>query len=66
MNIHDLDTPTVLVDIDTLGRNLGGMAGYCRVHNLTLRPHTKTHKIPQIARLQMQYGAPGITVAKLG
>jgi D-serine deaminase-like pyridoxal phosphate-dependent protein len=66
MNINELDTPAVLIDIDALGRNLSGMATYCRAHNLTLRPHTKTHKIPQIARLQMQYGAPGITVAKLG
>jgi D-serine deaminase-like pyridoxal phosphate-dependent protein len=66
MNIHDLDTPAVLIDIDTLGRNLSGMSNYCHAHNLTLRPHTKTHKIPQIARLQLQYGAPGITVAKLG
>ena len=66
MNIHDLDTPAVLVDIDTLGRNLSGMARYCCAHNLTLRPHTKTHKIPQIARLQLQHGAPGVTVAKLG
>jgi D-serine deaminase-like pyridoxal phosphate-dependent protein len=41
------------------------MAGYCKMHNLALRPHTKTHKIPEIARLQMQHGAPGITVAKL-
>jgi D-serine deaminase-like pyridoxal phosphate-dependent protein len=66
MNIHDIDTPAVLIDFDTMDRNLRGMASYCAAHNLTLRPHTKTHKIPEIARLQMQYGAPGITVAKLG
>jgi D-serine deaminase-like pyridoxal phosphate-dependent protein len=66
MNIQDLDTPAVLIDFDTMDRNLRGMASYCAAHNLTLRPHTKTHKMPEIARLQMQYGAPGITVAKLG
>ncbi len=66
MNIHDLATPAVLIDVDTLDRNLSGMASYCRAHNIALRPHTKTHKIPQIAHLQMHYGSPGITVAKLG
>jgi D-serine deaminase-like pyridoxal phosphate-dependent protein len=66
MNIQDLDTPAVLIDFDTMDRNLRGMASYCSAHDLTLRPHTKTHKIPEIARLQMQYGAPGITVAKVG
>ncbi len=66
MSIHDLDTPAVLIDVETLHRNLAGTANYCSVRNLALRPHTKTHKIPEIARLQMQYGSPGITGAKLG
>ncbi|MGB8479127.1 MAG: alanine racemase [Acidobacteriaceae bacterium] len=66
MNIQDIDTPAVLIDFDTMDRNLRRMASYCAAHNLTLRPHTKTHKIPEIARLQMQYGADGITVAKVG
>ncbi len=66
MNLQDLDTPAVLIDADTMERNLRGMANYCAAHNLTLRPHTKTHKIPEIARLQLQYGAGGITVAKVG
>lgn len=65
MNIHDLDTPAVLIDGDTLERNLRKMASYCDTHALTLRPHAKTHKMLEIARLQLQYGAPGITVAKL-
>jgi D-serine deaminase-like pyridoxal phosphate-dependent protein len=65
MNIHDLDTPAVLIDADTLDRNLRKMASYCDAHALTLRPHAKTHKMLEIARLQMHYGAPGITVAKL-
>ena len=66
MNIQDLDTPAVLIDADILDRNLRRMASYCSAHHITLRPHTKTHKMPEIARLQMQYGAGGITVAKLG
>lgn len=55
----------VLIETHTLDRNPCGMASYYKTHNLALRPHTKTHKIPEIARLQMQHHAPGITVAKL-
>jgi D-serine deaminase-like pyridoxal phosphate-dependent protein len=65
VNTYEIETPAVLIDVDTLDRNLRGMASYCKTHNLALRPHAKTHKIPEIARLQMQHGAPGITVAKL-
>lgn len=66
MNIFDVDTPAIIIDVDVLDRNLRNMADYCRKHHLALRPHTKTHKMPEIARMQVRYGAPGITVAKLG
>ena len=66
MTIHDLDTPALLIDVKVLDRNLRKMAQYCKDHRLALRPHTKTHKIPEIARRQMRHGAAGITVAKLG
>jgi hypothetical protein len=49
MNICEIETPAVLIDADTLDRNLRSMASYCKTHNLALRPHTKTHKIPEIA-----------------
>jgi D-serine deaminase-like pyridoxal phosphate-dependent protein len=62
----DLDTPSVLLDLDRLEFNLGRMAGLARNANLTLRPHTKTHKSPVIAKMQLAAGATGITVAKLG
>jgi D-serine deaminase-like pyridoxal phosphate-dependent protein len=66
MNLSDIETPAVVIDVDILERNLQAMAQYCVTYNLSLRPHTKTHKMIQIARLQLKYGAPGITVAKLG
>lgn len=66
MNLHDLETPAVVIDADILDRNLRNMASYCAIHDIELRPHTKTHKIPAIAHMQLKYGAPGITVAKLG
>ncbi len=66
MRVSELDTPALVVDLDILEKNLGGMASYCALHGLILRPHTKTHKIPAIARMQIRSGAHGITVAKLG
>ncbi|HEX5888030.1 MAG TPA: alanine racemase [Pyrinomonadaceae bacterium] len=65
MLISELDTPALLVDLDIMEANLSRMAEYCRRHNLRLRPHTKTHKIPELARKQIESGAGGITVAKL-
>lgn len=66
MKIDEIETPAVLIAIETLDRNLRRMADYCQKHGLALRPHTKTHKIPEIAHLQMKHGAPGIATAKLG
>src|SRR5689334_11943762 len=65
MLINELDTPALIVDLDVMERNLSRMAAYCREHGLRLRPHTKTHKIPELARKQIESGATGITVAKL-
>ena len=65
MHINDLETPVVLIDQEILDRNLRRMAEYCASHQIALRPHTKTHKIPEIARLQVKYGSTGITVAKV-
>ena len=65
MLISDLDTPSVIVDLDIMDQNLSRMADYCREHRLLLRPHTKTHKIPELAKRQIAGGATGITVAKL-
>jgi D-serine deaminase-like pyridoxal phosphate-dependent protein len=66
MHISELETPAVIVDLDVMERNLSRVADYCRTHKLFLRPHTKTHKIPELAKRQIASGATGITVAKLG
>jgi D-serine deaminase-like pyridoxal phosphate-dependent protein len=65
MLVSELDTPALVVDLDVMEQNLSRMGQYCREHNLRLRPHTKTHKIPELARKQIESGATGITVAKL-
>jgi len=66
MRVSDLDTPTLLVDLDRLEANLDRVAALARAADLKLRPHTKTHKTPQIAQMQIARGASGITVAKVG
>lgn len=66
MHLSELETPAVIVDLDVMDRNLSRMANYCRQHELLLRPHTKTHKIPELAKRQIASGATGITVAKIG
>jgi D-serine deaminase-like pyridoxal phosphate-dependent protein len=66
MNLNDLDTPALVVDLDRLEANIARMAAVARQGDKALRPHTKTHKTPEIARMQVSAGARGITVAKLG
>src|SRR3954470_20564926 len=66
MNIAELDTPALLIDLDIMERNLGKMAEYGRAHGLRLRPHTKTHKIPALGQRQITLGAVGLTVARGG
>jgi D-serine deaminase-like pyridoxal phosphate-dependent protein len=61
-----VDTPEILVDIDVLDRNIARMARAVQAKGLVLRPHAKTHKIPEIAARQLAAGAVGLTVATIG
>lgn len=61
-----LDTPALIVDFDIVKRNLAAMQEKADAFGVRLRPHTKTHKMPEMARLQIEMGACGITVAKVG
>ncbi len=62
----DVDTPALVIDLDVVERNIAAMATVAVEAGVRLRPHTKTHKCPEIARMQVDAGASGITVAKLG
>jgi D-serine deaminase-like pyridoxal phosphate-dependent protein len=66
MRLDALETPVLTADLDAVERNIARMQAYCDEHGLALRPHIKTHKLPQIARLQVDAGARGITCQKLG
>lgn len=64
-SLATLDTPFVLVDLDIAERNIRNFQAYCDEHKLKLRPHIKTHKLPRLARFQVEQGAVGITCQKL-
>ncbi|WP_042357676.1 D-TA family PLP-dependent enzyme [Bacillus rubiinfantis] len=66
MNYVELDTPALLIDKEIMLHNLRSMQQYAERSLVQLRPHTKTHKTPALAKLQMEIGAAGITVAKVG
>jgi D-serine deaminase-like pyridoxal phosphate-dependent protein len=66
MRVEDLETPVPVIDLDRVERNLAKMQAYCDSHDLRLRPHIKTHKMPAFAHRQVELGANGITCQKLG
>ena len=66
MRLEELDTPALTVDLDAVERNIARMQAYCDGHGLALRPHVKTHKLPQLALVQVEAGAVGIACQKLG
>ncbi len=61
-----LATPALVIDGAVVRRNLARMADYSRRYGLAVRPHAKTHKSLKLARLQIEAGAIGLTVAKVG
>lgn len=65
MHIAELETPVPIVDIDKLQTNITRLQAYLDQHGIINRPHIKTHKIPEIARMQVDAGAAGITCQKV-
>jgi D-serine deaminase-like pyridoxal phosphate-dependent protein len=66
VQITDLRTPSVLVDKPRFERNLDRMQAAASAKGIRLRPHAKTHKSPELARMQIARGAVGVCCAKLG
>ena len=60
------NTPVLVIDLDAMEKNIRAMADFARKHGIALRPHAKTHKSAEIARLQIEAGAGGVCCAKLG
>jgi len=61
---EQIPTPALIIDLDAMAANVRIMADFFK-GEVKLRPHIKTHKCPEIARMQIKFGAIGITCAKL-
>ncbi len=61
-----IPTPALVIDDRQVEKNLKKLADYGRQHEISIRPHTKTHKCLEMARRQREAGAIGLTVAKAG
>jgi D-serine deaminase-like pyridoxal phosphate-dependent protein len=62
----ELDTPALLVDVAVLRQNIKRIADVCRSNGVRWRPHIKGQKVTEIARMQRDAGAIGVTCAKVG
>ncbi len=60
-----IDTPSLVVDLDAMERNIQRMADFARQHAVRWRPHAKMHKSAEIALLLQRAGATGACVQKV-
>jgi D-serine deaminase-like pyridoxal phosphate-dependent protein len=65
-SVAALATPCVTIDLDRLKRNLARWQDRCEALGLRFRPHVKTHKTVEVARMQLALGASGITCQTMG
>ena len=61
----DLPTPALILDLDFFEANISKMSQHSRAASISLRPHAKTHKCPEIARRQVRAGALGVCVSTI-
>jgi D-serine deaminase-like pyridoxal phosphate-dependent protein len=64
-DIDELVTPAIVVDRKILQRNIGKMTSAIADTHVVLRPHTKVQKSTDLARLQIESGAVGVTVSTI-
>lgn len=65
MNIQDVDTPSLIIDLDAFEKNIRLMAVSLDSHKVQVRPHAKSHKCPDIAHRQIAAGAAGVCCQKV-
>lgn len=64
---EEIDTPALLIDLEALEKNIKTMADYYRAKKgAALLPHQKGHRLPIIAKNQMDAGAKGVSMTSLG
>jgi len=66
MTLAELATPAVLIEQSRVLTNIDRLQEAADRRGIRVRPHTKTHKSPVVARWQIDRGAVGICCAKLG
>lgn len=64
--MEQVSTPALIIDHDKMQKNIETMAEFAKENNVRLRPHVKTHKSPIIGKKQLEAGANGICVARVG
>ena len=65
MDLHTIKTPSLVLDAERVRRNAERMSARVRRLGASLRPHVKTHKCVEVARIQAAGGAAGLTVSTL-
>jgi D-serine deaminase-like pyridoxal phosphate-dependent protein len=65
MNLHDLKTPSLVLDLARVRQNGAGIGEIAKRNNVRLRPHIKTHKCIEVARIQIEGQGGAITVSTL-
>src|SRR5438309_6264673 len=63
--LEEVDTPALLVDLESFEKNLKTLGNSLRGHDVRVRAHAKTHKCPEIARRQIAAGAIGVCCQKV-
>jgi len=63
--VSSLSTPRPIIDEAIMKANIIRVQAYADAHGLAFRPHIKTHKLPSVARLQVEAGARGINCQKI-
>ena len=64
--IENFGTPCAVIDLNVVERNIAKAQTRCDDAGVANRPHIKTHKSPELAKMQIAVGAQGITCQKLG
>jgi D-serine deaminase-like pyridoxal phosphate-dependent protein len=61
-----IDTPSLILDIDIFKANINELLRICNENGVSLQPHAKTHRTPELGLLQQELGCDGLCVAKVG
>jgi D-serine deaminase-like pyridoxal phosphate-dependent protein len=61
-----IDTPSLILDIDIFKANVNELLSICNQNGVSLQPHAKTHRTPELGLLQQALGCDGLCVAKVG